>query len=384
MINPLRLSVFAVNNKHMKKHEKHAKLIKPEIGFFGRNEIAFLGAPCGLIEALVDNIIENLPSSLNTIYVDADHGSNEQEVFRKTIFQDKISHKSLEKKSISVFEQKFLLNDQDLVLVNGNHFEAKSQVVVIHPKKVASLKKRIGQLTDIKAIILDEGETEIYDWLEVSPEIPVFDIAETSKISAFISAQMTPAALKVLILTGGKSTRMGTDKANIAYHGKPQYQFLYQTVETMGLEAFISCRDDQKEAFEGNIISDKFMGLGPYGAILSAFQTDPNAAWLVIACDLPLVQAGDLEFLKSNRNPYKLATACYNPATDFPDPLFTIWEPKAYQTLLNYLALGYSCPRKVLINSEIELVKLLKPEILTNANTPEERAIVEGKITSAV
>lgn len=384
MINPLRLSVFAVNNKHMKKHEKHAKLIKPEIGFFGRNEIAFLGAPCGLIEALVDNIIENLPSSLNTIYVDADHGSNEQEVFRKTILQDKISHKSLEKKSISVFEQKFLLNDQDLVLVNGNHFEAKSQVVVIHPKKVASLKKRIGQLTDIKAIILDEGETEIYDWLEVSPEIPVFDIAETSKISAFISAQMTPAALKVLILTGGKSTRMGTDKANIAYHGKPQYQFLYQTVETMGLEAFISCRDDQKEAFEGNIISDKFMGLGPYGAILSAFQTDPNAAWLVIACDLPLVQAGDLEFLKSNRNPYKLATACYNPATDFPDPLFTIWEPKAYQTLLNYLALGYSCPRKVLINSEIELVKLLKPEILTNANTPEERAIVEGKITSAV
>jgi molybdopterin-guanine dinucleotide biosynthesis protein A len=368
----------------MKKHEKHAKLIKPEIGFFGRTEIAFLGAPCGLIEALVDKIIENLPSSLNAIYVDADHGSNEMEVFRKAILQDKISHKSLEKKSISVFEQKFLLNDQDLVLVNGNHFEAKSQVVVIHPKKEASLKKRIGQLTDIKAIILDEGETEIYDWLEVSPEIPVFNIAETSKISAFISAQITPAALKVLVLTGGKSTRMGTDKANIAYHGKPQYQFLYKTVEKMGLEAFISCRDDQKEAFEGNIISDKFMGLGPYGAILSAFQTDPNAAWLVIACDLPLVQAGDLEFLKSNRNPYKLATACYNPATDFPDPLFTIWEPKAYQTLLNYLALGYSCPRKVLINSEIEIVNLPKPEILTNANTPEERAIVEGKITSAV
>ena len=41
----------------MKKHEKHEKLIKPEIGFFGRNEIAFLGAPSGLIEAIVDKII---------------------------------------------------------------------------------------------------------------------------------------------------------------------------------------------------------------------------------------------------------------------------------------------------------------------------------------
>ncbi len=170
----------------MKKHEKHAKLIKPEIGFFGRNEIAFLGAPCGLIEHLVDSIIENLPKNLNAVYVDADHGSIEDEVFTKNIFQDKISHKSLGIKTISQFEQKFLLHDQDLILVNGNHFEAKSQVVIINSKKEASLKKRLGQLTFIMAIILDEGETEIYEWLQISEDIPIFKISETSKISTFI------------------------------------------------------------------------------------------------------------------------------------------------------------------------------------------------------
>ena len=368
----------------MKKHEKHAKLVKPEIGFFGRNEIAFLGAPCGLIESLVDKIIENLPTGLNTIYVDADHGSNENEVFSKNVFQDKISHKSLGKKTISQFEQKFLLNDQDLILVNGNHFEAKSQIVIINSKKEASLKKRIGQLTNIKALILDEGETEIYDWLEVSPEIPVFKVSEISEISDLILKKVKPAPLKVLILTGGKSTRMGSDKANIEYHGKPQYQFLYETVEKMGLEPFISCREEQKNEFEGNTITDKFIGLGPYGATLSAFQHNPNSAWLVVACDMPLIKTEDIAKLISSRNTFKFATACYNPETDFPDPLFTIWEPKVYQTLLNFLTIGYSCPRKVLINSDIELVRLSNPEILTNANTPEERAAVESKITSVV
>lgn len=361
----------------MKKHEKHAKLVKPEIGFFGRNEIAFLGAPCGLIENLVDKIIENLPTDLNTIYVDADHGSNENDVFSKNIFQDKISHKSLGKKTISQFEQKFLLNDQDLVLVNGNHFEAKSQFIIIHSKKEASLKKRMSQLTDIKAVILDEGETEVYNWLEVSPEIPIFNVAEASKISAFISDQIKQAPLKVLILTGGKSTRMGSDKATLEYHGQPQYQFLYETVEKMGLEPYISCRDDQKNDFEGNIITDKFIGLGPYGAILSAFQYDPNSAWLVVACDMPLIKSKDIANLISSRNTFKFATACYNPATDFPDPLFTIWEPKIYQVLLNFLTLGYSCPRKVLINSCTEIINLAEPEILANVNTPTEKNDIE-------
>ena len=113
--------------------------------------------------------------------------------------------------------------------------------------------------------------------------------------------------------------------------------------------------------------------MGPYGGILSAFQEDPDAAWMVIACDLPLIGKPEIEDLISKRNPTKFATAYFNPETDLPDPLFTIWEPKAYLSLLSYLSLGYSCPRKVLINSNIELVQLPKPEVLKNVNTPEDR-----------
>ena len=53
------------------------------------------------------------------------------------------------------------------------------------------------------------------------------------------------------------------------------------------------------------------------------------------------------------------------------EPLITIYEPKAYPILLQYLAQGYSCPRKMLINSEVEIVEV-DDAVIRNVNTPEE------------
>ncbi|MDP5139269.1 MAG: NTP transferase domain-containing protein, partial [Spirosomaceae bacterium] len=139
------------------------------------------------------------------------------------------------------------------------------------------------------------------------------------------------------------------------------------------------CRAEQETDISLPTISDKCVGLGPFGAILSAFQTDPNAAWLVVACDLPFVNEAALKQLISNRNSSKIGTAFYNPETEFPDPLFTVYEPKAYATMLQFLALGYSCPRKVLINSDTEVIQPINAQILENINTPEERRMLTNK-----
>lgn len=122
------------------------------------------------------------------------------------------------------------------------------------------------------------------------------------------------------------------------------------------------------------------MGLGPCGAILSAFRENPNAAWLVIACDVPLVDQKAIQELIAARNTSKLATTFYNPETKWPAPLVTIWEPRAYGTMLQFLAQAYSCPRKVLINSPIEMIQPQRPEILMNANSPKERAEILRRI----
>ena len=67
----------------------------------------------------------------------------------------------------------------------------------------------------------------------------------------------------------------------------------------------------------------------------------------------------------------KVATAIKGKNKDFPEPLITIYEPKAYAILLQYLAQGYSCPRKMLINSDVEIVEV-EDNLIRNINTPEE------------
>ena len=66
-----------------------------------------------------------------------------------------------------------------------------------------------------------------------------------------------------------------------------------------------------------------------------------------------------------------MATAVKGKKKEFPEPLVTIWEPKAYPIMLQFLAQGISCPRKVLINSDVKLLET-DDVYIYNVNTPEE------------
>lgn len=372
----------------MKKHQKHAAITKPNIGFFGRNEIAILGTPCGNIKKLTYSIIEALSSKYKIGYVDADHkGADEEGISDKSAlmynatleYVDKINFHRFDSLSpANGYQMKQRFNAEDLVIVNGNHFRAENQIIVIDSKK--PLAKKLDKLTNVVIILLQEGETVlpeyIKDHLEDFDNIPCYALTDLNKVVNFIDRKMkwSIPQLNGLVLVGGKSERMKKDKGLIDYHGKAQREVMYDLLSKLCHSSSYAIRSDQANQFteEVNIIEDKFIGLGPYGAILSAFQLDPNAAWLVTACDQPLLDVETLKFLISKRNPSKFATAFYNPETDFPEPLVTIWEPRAYAQLLYFLSLGYSCPRKVLINSDIELVELEDSKVLKNANTPEE------------
>ena len=86
---------------------------------------------------------------------------------------------------------------------------------------------------------------------------------------------------------------------------------------------------------------------------------------------MPFVNKELIEFLISKRNPKKIATAIKGKGKEFVEPLITIWEPKSYPILYGYLSQGYSCPRKVLINSDVEIVEVAD-YFIQNINTPED------------
>ncbi len=368
-------------------HQKHTKLQRSKYGRFGRREWAFLGAPCGLIQSFTGAVIEQLGDGYRLAYLDADHAGDEAEATDTRLakgavvqYTDKISHHRFEWSGQSgPFQFRPLFDGCDALLINGNHFEAAQQIVFIDPRKEESLQRKLDRLTDVQAFVLAHGQNDIYDFLkEAVPnwaELPKVSIDAPGLIAQIIGQQLEAAIVPLngLVLAGGKSQRMGQDKALLDYHGMPQQEHLYQLLSECCADTFLSLRPEQDEPpFEVSVIRDTFTGLGPMGAILSAFRQAPDSAWLVVAVDLPLVDAAVLDELIGQRNPSKVATAFHNPATDFPEPLIAIWEPRAYPVLLQFLAQGYSCPRKVLINSDMESVEIDNPIVLRNANRPED------------
>lgn len=187
-----------------------------------------------------------------------------------------------------------------------------------------------------------------------------------------------------LVLAGGKSTRMGSDKGLINYHSVPHREYLYGLLNEVCDDAYLSIRKEQEAHLENdlNVIEDKNEYRGPFNGILSAHKTHPDAAWLVVACDLPLLDLSSLKLLVEQRNPEKLATSFATEKTGLPEPLVTIWEPKGLQKAMEHLKTSESsCPRKFLINSEIALVHPAKDEVLYNANSLEDYEFVKSKIT---
>lgn len=183
------------------------------------------------------------------------------------------------------------------------------------------------------------------------------------------------AALFGLVLAGGASTRMRTDKATLQYHAQPQLRWAFELVSKVCAASFVSVRPDQREdAARASYpqIVDRQPGSGPIAGISAALLEHPKAAWLVLACDLPFLTERTLQHLISHRDPHKIATAYRSAHDGLPEPLCAIWEPAAREPLLAYIASGKQCPRKFLISSDTALLDLPEPQALDNVNTVEE------------
>jgi molybdopterin-guanine dinucleotide biosynthesis protein A len=379
---------------------KHAALTRPDIGEFARHELAFLGAPCGDIQRLAARLTAALASKHRVGYVDADHASGDADTAQvlSPLLQagaavevtDKIHFRRRdEQRQLDRFSQPELLAGADLVLVNGNHFRARHQLVLIDPRK--SLAHKLEKLTDVQAFVLAEGVAEVPDYLLAhlpnAAQLPQFAMTDTAGLAAWVGQwlQARQAPLQGLVLAGGLSQRMQTDKGRLRYgsQGREQREVAAALLSEVCQDVFVSCRAEQAAELPAGLqpLPDTFLGLGPVGGILSAFQRDPNAAWLVLACDLPFLTAATLRELVAGRQPSRLATAFRSPSNEFPEPLITIFEPRAYPELLRFLSLGYSCPRKMLINSDVEVLPTPSAGELRNVNTPAEREEAQSELS---
>lgn len=178
-----------------------------------------------------------------------------------------------------------------------------------------------------------------------------------------------------LVLAGGKSRRMGRDKALIEHAGESQLARAVALLSNHVEQVFVSTSADQADDPERQRFSqiiDRYQDIGPLAGILSAMDEKPDAKWLVLACDMPAVDASTLEKLLACSNGDQPIVAYKSSYDGLPEPLCALYKPGARAIINEFLARQIHCPRKILIAADTLLLDQPSPGALDNLNSPAD------------
>ncbi len=178
-----------------------------------------------------------------------------------------------------------------------------------------------------------------------------------------------------LVLAGGESRRMGQDKARLRRGEQSQLAYIVSIVEPMVDRVFVSTRADQQSETERSRfdqIVDRYQDMGPVAGILSAMDEYPEVDWLVVACDLPNIDASTVSHLLEHRSPDQPFSAYRSSHDGLPEPLCAVYAAGSADIVRGFVAEGIHCPRKMLIRSDTLLLEQPVPHSLHNVNTPED------------
>jgi molybdopterin-guanine dinucleotide biosynthesis protein A len=180
-----------------------------------------------------------------------------------------------------------------------------------------------------------------------------------------------------LVLAGGRSTRMGQDKARLRYGAQPQLEAAFQLLQPIVDDCRVSVRVDQRDdplRARFPQLVDLESDIGPAAGLLAAHAHAPHAAWLAVACDLPLLDAATLTTLVAARAPGIAAVSFRSDHDGLAEPLCAIWEPAALHRLAQRVAAGRYGLRGALSGDDVRLLPPPSAHALDNANTPADHA----------
>lgn len=173
-----------------------------------------------------------------------------------------------------------------------------------------------------------------------------------------------------LVVCGGVSTRMGTDKGMLVYHGKPQMFFLYEMLAGICDKVFIACRKEQAAQIPEQYaqIPDRecYRDTGPVAALLSAFDQWPEASFLAVGCDYPFLEKKHLQHLVSFANRYHRSVAFCQEGTDIIEPLIAVYQHNISHHLASCFKQGNHSLRRILMSWD------------TLAVTPENNCVIQS------
>lgn len=192
------------------------------------------------------------------------------------------------------------------------------------------------------------------------------------------------------ILAGGKSSRMGTDKALLEYEGK---QFIMQIAGELSWFGERIIARGGNSGFEGElerewtVIPDVYPDHGPIGGLHAALSACKSDALFVVTCDMPLIESGlvrelcewmqGTDFGEERVDAYDAVISV--DADGKIHPLCGVYRKSVFPVLEEQIVSGQNRVMAVLRKLRVKYVTVDSPDQekqLANINTPQEYEIL--------
>jgi molybdopterin-guanine dinucleotide biosynthesis protein A len=175
------------------------------------------------------------------------------------------------------------------------------------------------------------------------------------------------------VLAGGRSSRMGRDKALLPVRGRTLLEHMAEQVRAAAGSVTIVADPARYARFEFPSVADERPGCGPLGGIVTALAVSTQPWNLIVACDMPDVDAAFLAGLLDQAFALRDPCDCLVPlGPSGPEPLCAVYQRGAMPKLRTALDRNILKMRAVLAVLETRLVAVADPRRFRNINTPED------------
>ncbi|HPO11992.1 MAG TPA: molybdenum cofactor guanylyltransferase [Candidatus Hydrogenedentes bacterium] len=209
--------------------------------------------------------------------------------------------------------------------------------------------------------------------------------SQADKTGKASSAMDTPWASEdhepatVIVLAGGKSRRMGSDKSLLLFMGKPLIQHICVQVAPHFDELLIAGgKERQLHFLNARIVPDEISGQGPLRGIASALADSHHDLNFVIACDIPWVNFTLLRNLLREANNCDWVIPIT--AEGHYEPLFAVYRKSALPGMRQALEEGERRVVGALRHCRVKTVCIPSSDGIKNINTKDDyRKLLAGR-----
>ncbi len=189
-------------------------------------------------------------------------------------------------------------------------------------------------------------------------------------LSTIIDIMLNKFKITGIILAGGKSSRMGTNKALLSYKGKSLIEHNIALIKPFCSEILISNNNNDFNELGYNIVKDNYFNVGPLAGIEACLRKSSNEINFIISCDLVVLSKSVISSLieKCNNDVDAIIPLL---GKNTLQPLCAIYKKKilfqliyqiekgdyAVYSLLNYITTQY-----VTINDSFDLLNINTPD----------------------